>query len=188
MMLSPKLKVAFSGRESTLIEWRQVEDCSEDRRVRSKAKPCRVLSFLVPKLMTAAFIILCLVSVLGAANENCEAQVTIATKRSHELYVSLVNQSGRLVAGEDELCVSFSTATSGQLTQVDDVSIDFRQQVGRITERPRKFRLSPDSMRRYCGNVNLGPQYYQPSRYHVAVHYIDSSKRKGTCTFFLTLK
>jgi hypothetical protein len=188
MMLSPKLNPAFSGRESTLIEWAQVEDCSEDRPMRRKAKPCRVLSFPLSKLITVAFTILCLVLILGAANENGEGQVTIATKRSHELYVSLVNQSGRLVAGEDELCALFGTAKSGQLTQVDDVSVDFKQQVGRITERPREFRLSPDSMRRYCGKVNLDTQFYQPSRYYVTVHYIDSSKRKSTCTFFLTMK
>ena len=132
--------------------------------------------------------VLCLAVILGVASQICEGQTTIAAKRNRDFYVSLLDKSGKLMPGKNEYCASFSRTTGGGPAQVEDVFVDLAQQVGKIRESPRKFPFSMDSVGRYCGTVDFGQQYYQPASYYVIVHYTDSSQKRRTCRFFLTLK
>jgi hypothetical protein len=126
--------------------------------------------------------------IVSMATQVCAGQTVIASKRSHDLYISLLGESGKLASARDEYCVSFSTTKGGGPAQVEDVFVEFAQQVGRIREDPRKFPLVPGNLGRYCGQVDLGKQYYQPAFYHVEVHYTDSSRKRRTCHFFLTIQ
>jgi hypothetical protein len=142
----------------------------------------------VSSILARMFTVLCMALIFGVATKACAGQTTIAVKRSHDFYISLTSNAGKLVAGKNEYCALFSRTRGGELTPVEDVVIEFAQQVGRITERPTKFHLSVDNLGRYCGEVGLGKQYYQPAYYHVTVHYADSSRKKIICRFFLTVK
>jgi hypothetical protein len=125
--------------------------------------------------------------VVGVAMQVSVGQAIIASKQGHNLKVSLLSKSGQLDR-KDEYCVLFSRTNAGEPTEVGDVSVDFAQQVGRIRESPREFPFSPEGTGRYCGEVDLGKQYYQPAFYYVIVHYADGSRKRRACRFFLTIK
>jgi hypothetical protein len=145
-----------------------------------------VASSALPLLSRICFL-LSLAVVFGVATQVCAGQTIIASKRSHNFYVSLMSKSGKLVE-KDEYCVEFSRTKGGEPTQVGDVLVDFAQQVGRIRESPHEFPFSLDGSGRYCGKVDLGKQYYQPAFYYIVVHYTDGSRKRKTCRFFLSLK
>jgi hypothetical protein len=123
----------------------------------------------------------------GAATQVCAGQTTIASKRSRDLYISLMNELGKL-AQKDEYCVLFSKTNGGEPIQVEGVFMEFAQQVGKIRETPKRSPLSQDNLGRYCGELDLGKQYYQPAPYYVEVHYTDNLGTRRRCRFFLTLK
>jgi hypothetical protein len=131
--------------------------------------------------------LLILAIVFGVTAQGCAGQTIMASKRDHNFYVSLMSQSGKS-AWKDEYCVVFSRTSGGEPAEVGDVLVDFAQQVGRIRESPQEFAFSPDGRGRYCGSVDLGQQYYQPASYYVMVHYTDTSGKRRTCRFFLTIK
>jgi hypothetical protein len=132
-------------------------------------------------------LILSLAVVFGMAAQTCAGQTTIASKRSHDLYISLLSQSGKLVE-KDEYCVLFSKTNGGEPAQVEDVFVDFSKQVGKITGVPRKVSLSLDNLGRYCGTVDLGNHYNQPAVYYVVVRYTDTLSKRRKCRFLLTVK
>jgi hypothetical protein len=68
------------------------------------------------------------------------------------------------------------------------VTTDFAQHVGRILESPVRARLSQESIGRYCGQVNLGTQYYNPMKFHIDVRYVDADNRKQKVGFCLTAR
>ena len=141
----------------------------------------------VSSLLSRMRTVLCVAMVFGAATQVCAGQTTIASKRNHGFYISLMSKSGEL-AEKDEYCALFSRTIGGEPTHVEGVFVEFAQQVGRIRESATKVTLSLDSWGRYCGKVDLGKQYYQPAFYYVEVHYTDSLRKRRTCRFFLTLK
>jgi hypothetical protein len=151
--------------------------------IESQLKVASSASSLLPGMCA----VLCGVVVFVAATHVCAGQTTIASKQSHGFDVSLISKSGELAA-KDEYCALFSTTKGGEPTYVEGVFLEFEQQVGKIRESARKFPLSLDSLGRYCGKVDLGKQYYQPAFYYVEVHYTDSSGKRRTCRFFLTLR
>ena len=101
--------------------------------------------------------------------------------------ISLMSKSGKL-AEKGEYCVLFSRTNGGKPTQVQSVFVEVAQQVGKITERPERSSLSLDNLGRYCGEINLGKQYYRPAFYYVEVYYTDRLGKRRKCRFFLTLK
>ncbi len=131
--------------------------------------------------------VLCVELLLCVAGQFCAGQTTIASKRSHDFYISLMNKSGKLTQ-QGEYCVLFSRRRGGEPIQLQGVFIEIAQQVGKITGRPKKYSLSPDNLGRYCGAINLGKQYYRPAFYYVAVYYTDRSGKRKKCRFFSTLK
>ena len=145
-------------------------------------------TFLIFSLLTNVRTILCVLLVLSVVTEVCEGQTAIASKRNHGFYISLLGKSGRLVAGRAAYCALFSGTKGGEPVQVDNVFVKFAQQVGRIREIPRSFPLSQNGLGRYCGYADLGKQFFEPSYYYVEIHYTDTSGKRRTCRFFLTLK
>jgi hypothetical protein len=131
--------------------------------------------------------VLCVAVIFVAAIQLCPGQATIASKQNHGFYIALMSKSGKLIQ-KDEYCVLFSRTKDGEPTHVEGVFLEFAQQVGKIRESARKIPLSMDRLGRYCGIVDLGKQYYQPAFYYVEVHYTDSSRKRRTCRFFLTLR
>jgi hypothetical protein len=148
----------------------------------SRWKGASSVSSLLPRMFT----VLCVELTFGVAAQVCAGQITIASRQNHDFYISLMNKSGKLTQ-KSEYCVLFSP-TNGEPTQVQDVIIEFAQQVGKIPGRPKKYSLSPDNLGRYCGEINLGKQYYRPAFYYIGIRYADSFGNGRKCRFFLTLK
>ena len=93
---------------------------------------------------------------LRCASEVCAGQSAIASKRNHDFSISLISQSGKLVAEKSEYCVLFSRTEGSESTQVEDVFVEFAQQVGKIRKSPQKFPLALDNVGQYCGEADLG--------------------------------
>jgi len=68
---------------------------------------------------------------------------------------------------------------------VRDVEVDFVQQVGKIRERPIHVQVAETGIGHFCGNVDLGSQYYDPAFYYVYMRYADTSgtRRKSLLSF-----
>lgn len=98
-----------------------------------------------------------------------------------------MNKSGKLTQ-KGEYCAVFSRTKGGEPIQLQGVFIEFAQQVGKITGRPKKYSLAPDKLGRYCGVINLGKQYYRPAFYYAEVYYSDQLGRRKKCRFLLSLK
>ena len=77
-------------------------------------------------LLLRICLILSLALVFGMAAQICAGQTTIASKRNHDLYISLLSQSGKLVE-KDEYCVLFSKTNGGEPAQVEGVFVDFER-------------------------------------------------------------
>ena len=117
-----------------------------------------------------------------AAARVCAGQQAIASMQNHGVSISL------LKATKSQYCALFSRVISGEPMQVDDVSLEFRQQVGRIAGKPVGFSPYEETTGLYCADIDLGKQYYQPSYYYVSVHYTESSGRRRTSRFYFTVK
>jgi hypothetical protein len=143
------------------------------------------VGFSVSSFLPRMRMVLRVAAIFGISTQVCAGQTIIAAKRTHDFYISLMSQSGKL-AEKDEYCVLFSRTNGGEPTQVGSVVVEFVQQVGKVRESAIEILLVLDSRGRYCGEVDLGKQYYHPAYYYIEIHYTDSSKRKKKCRFFLT--
>jgi len=135
-------------------------------------------------LLPRVCVVLCAAVIFGVAPQVCAGQTTIAAKRNHDLYISLMSESGKLVE-KGGYCALFSKTNGARPAQVENVIIEFAQQVGKVRERASKVPLLPDGHGRYCGEVDLGKQYYDPASYWVGIGYTDSSQKRRRCRFFL---
>jgi hypothetical protein len=134
---------------------------------------------IIVKLTTCS--ILCGGIILAATQNLHASEMKVASARSHELTVSIVNNSGRFVAGGNAFCVVFTSTANAEPFSVKDVAVEFAQQVGRIQERPARAQIAAGDTGRFCGKVDLGTQYYQPAFYYVFIHYtdVDGKRRKS---------
>ncbi len=108
----------------------------------------------------------------------------IATKRTKHVVTTLVNDAGKFKGGVNDFCVLFRDPETKSALDFPSVRADFRLLVGRIEEVPITAGLSKEEAGRYCGQVDLGRQYYSPSSYYVFVRYITATgKRKSTRLF-----
>jgi hypothetical protein len=115
----------------------------------------------------------------------CLGQKVIASTQTHGSSISLLNDSGHMTSGKSRYCIRLSDALHGEPMQATSVAIEFRQQVGKITERPSSFTLADESRGLYCAEIDLGKQYYEPSYYYVGIHFTDSSGNIRRSSFFL---
>ena len=119
---------------------------------------------------------------------DAENEKAIVVKVAKNSVIVLANGSGNLSPGENNLCIVIRNPLTGSAMDVRAVSIDFAQHVGRILESPIRAQLTQESTGRYCGQVNLGAQYYKPMNFHVDVRYVDAENRKQKLGFCLTVK
>ena len=68
---------------------------------------------------------------------------SIASGRIHDLSISIVNDSGKFVAGSNTFCAEFTKAANAEPVLVKDVEVEFAQQVGKIRERPTRALVPP---------------------------------------------
>jgi hypothetical protein len=117
-----------------------------------------------------------------------EARTAIASGRARDLSIELSNENGRLRAGENDLCITFRTTETGTLVDVRNVAAEFSLLVGRIEEKPIVAHLSQKGTGEYCGDIDLGRQYYSPSSYYVFVRYIDQTGSKRKKRLFVAVR
>jgi hypothetical protein len=109
------------------------------------------------------------------------SEKTIASKRTGSLVITLTNDSGKLTAGVNDFCALFQSRSPATAIDAQEIAVDFRLRVGRILEVPVTAHLSRNSVGRYCGQINLGQQYYRPANYYVLVRYVEvTGKKKST--------
>lgn len=124
----------------------------------------------------------------GTGSANSETEKAIVVKVAKNSVLVLANGPGKLTPGENNLCIVIRDPVTGSAMDVQAVTIDFAQHVGRILESPIRARLSEESIGRYCGQVNLGAQYYKPMNFHIDVRYVDAENKKQKLGFCLTVK
>jgi hypothetical protein len=114
--------------------------------------------------------------------------MTVVTKRTKDLVISITSADGRLKGDEYGLCVVFQKRRTEEPVDVKNVSVDLALLVGRIQEKPIRAQLREDQMGRYCGQVDLGKQYYVPASYYAFVSYTDVGSKKRKVRLFLSVK
>ena len=125
---------------------------------------------------------------LPAAQNLHASEMKAASARNHEFTISIVNDSGRFVAGNNAFCVVFTSAANASSVSVKDVVVEFAQQVGKIQEKPMRAQIARGDAGRFCGKVDLGTQYYQPAFYYVFIHYTDANGKRRKCRLSLSVK
>jgi hypothetical protein len=100
----------------------------------------------------------------------------------------LTNDTGKLTPGENHFCVQFQSGSPTRAVDIREVSVDFRLLVGRIQEEPITAHLSRNHTDRYCGHIDLGSRYYQPSSYYAFVRYVEATGKKTSARLFLTVR
>lgn len=112
-------------------------------------------------------------------------RASVASGRSHDLSISIMNDSEKFVAGSNSFCVVFTKAANAEPASAKDVEVEFAQQVGKIRERPTRAHITENDIGHFCGNVDLGAQYYDPAFYYVYIRYTDASgtRRKSRLSF-----
>src|SRR4030081_418509 len=103
---------------------------------------------------------------------------TIASKRIGSMVVVLANDTGKLIPGENHFCVVFQNSSPPRAADFREVSVDFRLLVGRLQEESIAAHLSQNGPDRYCGRINLAPQYYRPASYYAFVRYTEANREK----------
>lgn len=113
---------------------------------------------------------------------------TVVSKRTKDLVITITSPDGRLKGGENSFCVVFQKKGTEEPVNVQNVSVDFTLLVGRIQENPIRSPLTEGQVGRYCGQVNLGKQYYIPASYYAFVRYTDGAGKKRKRRFFLGVR
>ena len=113
---------------------------------------------------------------------------TIATKRIGSGFIMLTNDTGKLTPGENHFCVLFQNRGPTPIVDIREVSVDFRFIIGRMQGKAIPARLIQDGTGRYCGDINLGPQYYHPAGYYAFVRYVETTGKKKTARLVVTVK
>jgi len=140
----------------------------------------------VARILTLSALVVVLSYASPVASQ--EARTAIASGRARELSIELSNETGRLRAGENDLCITFRKTETGTLVDVRNVAAEFSLLVGRIEEKPIVAHLSQKRTGEYCGDLDLSRQYYSPSSYYVFVRYIDPANYKRKKRFFVAVK
>jgi hypothetical protein len=115
-------------------------------------------------------------------------EMTVASKRTKDLVISITSSDGRLTGGQNTFCVVFEKR--GRLQPVDalNVSVEFSLLGGRIYGKPIKGHLTEVQTGRYCGEVNLRNQYDGPASYYALVHYTLGAGKKRKQRLFLNVR
>src|SRR5579864_8133646 len=112
----------------------------------------------------------------------------VVSGRKGRLVVDLASHSGTFVPYNNTLCVLFHDRTTTTPIETHNVSVEFRQLVGRIQEVPIAADLRRENPGVYCGHVDLGRQYYVPSSYYVFVRFVTLDGRQRSVRLFISVK
>ena len=121
----------------------------------------------VVRILTLSTLVVVHSSVSPVASQ--EARTAIASGRARGLSIEVTNENGRLRAGENHLCITFRKTETGALVDARNVVAEFSLLVGKIEEKSIVAHLSQKGTGEYCGEIDLGRQYYSPSSYYVFV-------------------
>jgi hypothetical protein len=114
--------------------------------------------------------------------------LTVTSKRTKDLVITITSADGRLKGGENSFCVLFQKRETQEPVDVQNIGIDFTLLVGRIQEKPIIGQLIEKQMGRYCGQVNLGKLYSVPASYYAFVRYTDEAGKKRKQRLFLSVR
>jgi len=140
----------------------------------------------VARILTLSALVVVLSYASPVASQ--EARTAIASGHARDLSIELSNENGRLRAGENDLCITFRKTETRTLVDVRNVAVEISLLVGKIEEKPIVAHLSQKGTGEYCGDVDLGRQYYSPSSYYVFVRYIDPASLKRKKRFFVAVR
>ena len=140
----------------------------------------------IARILTLSALVVVLSYVSPVASQ--EARTAIASGRVRDLSIDLSNENGRLRAGENGLCITFRKTETGTLADVRNVAAEFSLLVGKIEEKPIVAHLSLKGVGEYCGEIDLGRQFYSPSSYYVFVRYVDPAGNKRKKRFFVAVR
>ena len=128
-----------------------------------------------------------LTSPAGAATVP-PSEMTVTSKRTKDLIITITSADGRLKGGENSFCVAFQKRGTTAPVDVQNVGVDFTLLVGRIQEKSISSQLTEDQMGHYCGQVNLGKQYYVPASYYAFVRYTDGVGKTRKQRLFVSVR
>ncbi len=123
-------------------------------------------------------------SISAQSTTSIASETAVVSKRAKGLVISIVTADGRLHGGKNSFCTVFHELARNEPIEVQDVRVDFAQQVGRMRERPISVRLVANRKGRYCGQVDLGNQFYAPSFYYAFVRYGATAGNRRERLFF----
>lgn len=112
----------------------------------------------------------------------------IISKNKDDLSITLTSDAGKFTGGNNSFCAVFRRRSNEELVPVSSLAVEFAQEVGKIREQSIQANMHEEASGRYCGQVNLGKQYYDPAFYYIFVHYAEGSGTKKKCRFFVTVK
>ena len=127
-------------------------------------------------------------SALGQSAGDSQAEIPVASTRARSFTIAISTSDGRMHGGENKFCAVFQGIPSNQPVEVADVGVDFVLLVGRIHEAPIKARLARDRIGRFCGQVNLGKQFYDPASYYALVSFTGADGRKRKKRLILSVR
>jgi hypothetical protein len=149
----------------------------------------KVKSKLIRTATSSLFVVLILGETFAVASTPEDVrEKTIASRRTGNLVIALANDIGKLTPGENDFCVLFQSNSSSAAIDIREVSVDFTLLVGRIHEAPITAHLSQNGADRYCGHIDLGPQYYRPASYYAVVRYVEVTGKKKSARLSLTVR
>lgn len=115
-------------------------------------------------------------------------EMTVTSKRTKDLIISITSSDGRLKGGENTFCVVFEKRGTVQLVDALNVSVEFSLLGGRIYGTPIKGKVTEVQTGRYCGEVNLRNQYDSPASYYALVYYTIGAGKKRKQRLFLNVR
>ena len=148
----------------------------------------KVKSKLIWTATSSLFVIFILGEKYAASIPEGHNEKTIASTRTGNVVIALTNDTGKFTPGGNDFCVQFQSISSSPAINARDVSVDFTLLVGRIHEAPITAHLIQNGADRYCGRMDLGPQYYRPASYYAVVRYVEANGKKKNVRLSLTVR
>jgi hypothetical protein len=115
-------------------------------------------------------------------------EMTVTSRRTKDLFISITSSGGKLKGGENSFCVVFERRGTVQPVDVLNVSVEFILLGGRIYGKPIQGNVNEVQTGRYCGQVNLRNQYYGPASYYALVRYTIGAGKKRKQRLFLSVR
>lgn len=112
----------------------------------------------------------------------------IVSKHKDDLSITLTSDAGKFTGGSNSFCAVFKRRSNEELVPVTNLAVEFAKEVGKIREQSIQANMHEEAFGRYCGQVDLGKQHYNPAFYYIFVHYAEASGAKKKCRFFVTVK